>query len=199
MKRIAYSFLLIFFGAQFISCSNNYLSGGNEISIRKIDGSNYNYKLLSVRDSSLIVIDAKDDALLENSYSHAQIIVFDSIYQIYREPYHLIKNETVGRVIAGAVGAGLGAGSYFILTRKNRSQGLGMASDFGLDIIGVTIGFFGVAIIFKALFPSFPFNNLIIRTVPNKELHPKIEEDKEFLTKISLYPNAEPEMLKLVH
>ena len=80
MKRIAYSFLL---AALVSSCGNNYLRGGNGISIVIISGAQNNYKLLSIRDSSLVVLDSKDDAN-ENSFAHAQVIQFDSIYKIIR-------------------------------------------------------------------------------------------------------------------
>ncbi len=189
--------LLLLIASILSSCSNNYLSGGNEIFIRKIDGSNYNYKLLSVRDSSLVVIDAKNDAPLENSYSHAEIIRFDSIYKVYRAGKRT-ESQYIIAATAGFIGGALSgeslappataipppiipAGSFYEVPTQYDYSKTYIDAAIGA-VAGAAVGYF------------------LARIIPpnEKQLHPIILQDKDFLRQISKYPDIEPPELQKI-
>jgi hypothetical protein len=177
-----------------IASCNPYLYDSHEISIRKKSGALTSCQLLSVRDSSLVVVDASDDAK-EIPLAHAEVIRFDSIEKISRRPYRLITNETTSRLLEGAIGGGLGYASYAIFTHAHPLSGPFAGFNFEDDLLGTVIGFVSVALITAAIFPNSPF----LRLVADKIFSVNDPEDKQFLRRISTYPDDEPELLKLVH
>jgi hypothetical protein len=176
MKRIVFS---LFLAALLSSCGANYLSGGNEISVRMKSGAQNDYKLLSVRDSSLVVMDAKEDAQLENSFSHAESIRFDSIYKVYRG-YSNSTSRLIGGGLLAVSGIWLGISAS---TPEKKETGIGAMANLGQGIVIAVFGITGI---------------VMFAGSSDLQLHPIYAKDKEILRQISAYPNGEPEMLKLV-
>lgn len=177
MKKFWLFTLLVLFLS---GCSNNYTSGGNGISIRMKSGARNDYKLLFVRDNSLVVMDAKDDAN-ENSFTHAEVIGFDSIYKVYRSNPQRSTYSIIGSSLLGGAIAGIAAMGFGLQHQHENLKGLDdMFAGMGFAAIGIT----GLSMLVSGL------NNL--------QLHPIYPKDKELLREISSYPHGEPEMLKLV-
>ena len=169
--------MLSILSALFSSCGNNYLTHGSEISVRTKNGEQKDYKLLSVRDSSLVVIDAKEDIAIP-AFSHAEVIRNDSIYKIYRTGTPGASQYFLG----GAAGFGIGALVGTVFNPQPQSGIKTFTREMNAGAIGMVCG-----MIISAFIP------------PNdKQLHPIYKKDKEFLRSISRFPGGEPEMLKLV-
>src|SRR5947209_7790813 len=112
---------VILFSILFSACAD-YKKGGNTISIVKKSDTEAAYKLVSVRDSSLVVFSATEEARIEHSFSHAEIIPFDSIRAIYRESYQgPFGRGTSARIGYAAGAAGFGTLAY-IASRNYRPQ-----------------------------------------------------------------------------
>ena len=167
------------------SCAASHLSGGDDITVRKMSGANIDYRLLSVRENSLVVADAKDDGKLESSFSHAEIIPFDSICKVYRGSHATV----LGRFVLGSLGAGFGVAAIAI--GRNHESGYGWFAALGN-------GFTGFSLIGLAVLSTICLVGAFVPP-PLLQLHPIFPKDREVLRTISAYPEGEPETLKLVH
>ena len=194
MKKIL---LLFFLSAILAGCGNNYTSGGNGISIRMKSGTQNSYHLLSVRDSSLVVMDASDDAK-GSSFTHAVVIRFDSIDKIYhdtdKEAGQYVGGSAAGLALGFTVGIFLGQPAYetyFVYNTNGDERGTYQSrirTQFIMTVVASSIVGILLGILVVSLLPS-----------PHAELNPTQSEHLKYLRLISVYPNGEPELLKLVH
>lgn len=174
--------LLIFISiaALLSSCASNDASRKNDISIRMKNGTQSNYKLLAVRYFSLVVFPTDEKYEERTSISHAKVFDYDSIASISNSSVFPI-------VIGGGIGALCGFAAAEVIPHTSRVEGdiAEIAPPFMWYFIPIG-AFIGAAIAYIA---SDSDNNFDL--LDAKSFHR--------LRSISLYPNGEPEMLKLVH
>jgi hypothetical protein len=182
MKRALYFFII----AAFVSSCGS--SSENLIAIRLKNGMVNECKLLSVRDSSLVVMNTMGS--IDNSFADVEVLRFDSIYKVYRRN----KPEVAQYLLGGAIGFCTGAliGSFIAPPpiRLQTVEGVQPESseikDLQFALVGGVIGMVSGIVISAFI-------------LPNQQLDPFIPSYKNILKLISAYPNGEPGMLKLVH
>ena len=193
MRHLVIVSLVLCAGGLLASC-NPYRYSSHVILVQKKGHQAENYSLLSVRDSSIVAIEATDDAA-EPAFTHAEVIPFDSIRTILRAPDRpVIKDPTAERISLGLVGLGIGVGSYALLARTHRNSGPFESEDIMLDMVGycgMATAIYSIAV---AIFPS----SKMLGAPKYKEINPRNEDDNYFLRTISAYPEGEPELLKHV-
>jgi len=143
------------------------------------------YALLSVRgDSAIVVLDWAEAKVTPIPFSHAEVIKRDSIEMISRSGHSGIGNVLAGGmigVLSGSIITGLllpkrPSGDFIFMPEK----------DFDVMTIGIVSG----AVIGATLFYFLP---------PSKILLLDSAEDREFLRRVSLYPEKEPEEMQYVN
>jgi hypothetical protein len=121
MKRVAYIFLLVFL----LSCGSRSELQGNRIKVLFRDSTTAEYHLVAVRDSTLLVT---SDFSNEN-----KLIEFSKVDRIY----HNVDGKSIGKVLGGLVGFGVGSLTAFTLFPLSDGSGIDMRR--GLLIIPTTI------------------------------------------------------------
>jgi hypothetical protein len=102
MKRIAYSFLLIFL----LSCGSAPSSSTNHITIEFRDSVIKDFYLLAVRDSALVVTPYTTDyASIDSLNAQAQVVPFKKVGRLYKNSSASLDDElwagTTGFVLGG--------------------------------------------------------------------------------------------------
>ncbi len=177
-------FFLIVISLLLSSCSIGF-SGAhpdkNVISLRMKNGDRGNYRLLSVRDSSLVVFPTDEMYDESTSISHALVIQDDSITKITTAgPSPLIPT-----IIGAAVGTVAGVVASQVIPHPSACETCPKSPIFAGYLI--LSGVVGGAAVGYLITPQY------------SHYDPADRNDIYSLRKISRYPNGEPEMLKLVH
>ena len=125
MKRIAYSFLLIFL----LSCGSSSHLQGNRVRIQFRDSMYQDFELLAVRDSSLIVQPYAEKNIPE-------LIPFSQIDRVY--------HDADGKILGGIYGCGVGGvalGSAAAIAIQGEYSGLAVVAAIAIGgIFGMPVG-----------------------------------------------------------
>lgn len=186
--------LFIFFflsGAILSGCSTAYNYSSKKITIRKTNGTEKEYSLLSVRgDSAVTVLDWQEENVYPIPFSHITILKNDSIVQILRKGKGGGIRSTIGG-ISGAIAGGAVASAFMPFTVPGVSffrlvyYPIFFLIDLAVLGSGAVLGVYAGS----AIGDVFP---------PSKELDPRSTNDREFLRSISAYPDKEPDEMKNV-
>jgi hypothetical protein len=103
-------FLLLFLsGALLCGCSTNYNYPSKNITVRKTNGIEKEYGLLSVRgDTAIVVLDWAEAKVTPLPFSDAEVIGKDSIAKIVRDGIGGGSNTGLGILCGAALGTGIG-------------------------------------------------------------------------------------------
>ena len=196
--------LLLLACALLSSCSYNYTYPSKKITVRKTDGSEKEYGLLSVRgDSAIVVIDWAESHVTPLPYSHSLVLRKDSISNILRLAHGGGDNANIG-MLAGALLGGIIA-SQFTKPVTNDFLDFSRVQNF-FTVLGGICGGCIIGNLIGDLIPHYKdaaFNKNVSPyskdEVSNKNDSPLNHGwDTEFLRSISLYPNIEPEQMQYI-
>ncbi len=173
------------------SCSYNYTYPSKKITVRKTDGTEKEYGLLSVRgDSAIVVLDWAEAHVNPLPYSHAEVIRKDSISNILRLAHGSGGNTIIG-MVGGALLGGLIASQFTIPLTPGLGQIAGLENI--LIVLGGIGGGFFIGSIIGNLIPHYK------DAVFNKNDSPVNHGwDTEFLRSISAYPDKEPDIMQFI-
>jgi len=182
------------YGAFFLSCvlltgcSTNYTYPSKKITVNKTNGVKKDYVLLSVRgDSVITVLDWAEADVRPISYSHAEILSHEVIKNIIREGMGGGINSTIGAIACGAAAGVLTVALYPPVFHGSDILFFYLPEFLHIVVIaaGVSLG----AIAGAAIGDAFP---------PNIDLLLSSARDREFLRRISLYPEKEPDEMQYI-
>jgi hypothetical protein len=178
MKRIAYSFLLLFV----MSCSSAPSSSSNRIVIEFRDSVIRDFYLLAVRDSALVVAPYTTD------YSSIDSLVAEAHTVTFRKVEHLYKNSSPSlgdELWAGTTGFALAGCLSAIPYIFDYGSGDGHPGRYN---VGIPIGGFAAGLIL-GLVLNYTYSERFLDS----------KEHLELIKKRAFYKNGEPPELKLVH
>lgn len=166
------------------SCANPYYSVATK------DGRRQDYRIISVRDSSLVLLRQGEELTPEGIQAFGKIVPFDSIEGIHRESSLGIEETLIGTFTGFFVGGLIGAASYSPPATKPSSLEPGFESGGIVDLGGIKAFGTGAAIGFL----GGGLTGFLLRP-PEKDLYP-IPGHYGELIQASRYPHDEPEWLR---
>jgi hypothetical protein len=179
--------LLLLTGMLAGGCHSTYDYPSHKISVMRLYHEDHDYELLSVRgDSAIVVLDWSERDSKPIPFSHAEVIVKDSLLWIARDG----KGQGPPTLKGTAIGTGIGLllGAIFGYSSGSSYAGFGPGSAPSQSI-GVLFFCTGVGAALGAFFSTFP---------DKKELFLSSGEHVELLRKISRYPDIEPDEMKYI-
>jgi hypothetical protein len=178
MKRIAYSFLLIFG----MSCGSHFASSDNRIRVEMRDSTVQDFYLLSLRSDALVVSPYIDkDISADSLVAHARLVSFARTETISYQPEISVSILSgLGGCILGTV-AGCLAGGYAMKQEGD------ISTLFGYGALGGAIGFGGGMLIAIGL-----------RSPPDDHVIYDIKNHVEELYSRAIYPGQEPPELQKI-